>query len=123
MKAEVRRECRDALPNLRAREVAFDREDAAAVVLQAGVVQPMVQGDQRVDRTAADPPFGLQQPQQMGADEASGAGHEQLHPQSSKMATARVQPAEAPRILCGKQQTVKPSPGRASRLCSFSRWQ
>ena len=42
---------------------------------------------------------------------------------SSKIATARVQPAEAPRILCGKQEMVKPSPGSASRLCSFSRWQ
>ena len=43
--------------------------------------------------------------------------------QSSKIATARVQPAEAPRILCGKQEMVKPSAGSASRLCSFSRWQ
>jgi hypothetical protein len=42
---------------------------------------------------------------------------------SSKMATARVHPAEAPRILCGKQLIVKPWPGRASRLCSFSKWQ
>ena len=42
---------------------------------------------------------------------------------SSKIATARVQPAEAPRILCGKQLMKKPSPGSASRLCSFSRWQ
>src|SRR5262249_7997605 len=42
---------------------------------------------------------------------------------SSKIAPARVQPAEAPRILCGKQAMVKPSPGSASRLCSFSRWQ
>ena len=44
-------------------------------------------------------------------------------PHPSKMATARVQPAEAPRIFTGKQHTVKPSPGKASRLCSFSRWQ
>ena len=44
-------------------------------------------------------------------------------PQSSRMATARVQPADAPRIFTGKQHTVKPSPGSASRLCSFSRWQ
>ena len=44
-------------------------------------------------------------------------------PQSSKMATARVQPAEAPRILWGKQLIVKPVGGSASRLCSFSRWQ
>jgi cytochrome c len=42
-------------------------------------------------------------------------------PHSSKIATARVQPADAPRILWGKQQIVKPSPGNASRLCSFSR--
>lgn len=44
-----------------------------------------------------------------------------VHP--SMIATARVQPAEAPRILWGKQETMKPSDGRASRLCSFSRWQ
>ena len=43
--------------------------------------------------------------------------------QPSNTATARVQPAEAPRIFTGKQHTVKPSPGSASRLCSFSRWQ
>ena len=42
---------------------------------------------------------------------------------SSKIATARVQPAEAPRILCGKQLMKKPSAGSASRLCSFSMWQ
>ena len=42
---------------------------------------------------------------------------------SSKMATARVQPAEAPRILCGKQLMKKPVGGSASRLCSFSMWQ
>ena len=42
---------------------------------------------------------------------------------SSKIATARVHPADAPRILCGKHEITKPSPGNASRLCSFSRWQ
>ena len=31
----------------------------------------------------------------------------------STIATARVQPAEAPRILCGKQEMMKPSAGRA----------
>src|SRR2546427_13023331 len=41
--------------------------------------------------------------------------------QRSTMATARVQPAEAPRIFTGKQAIVKPWPGSASRLCSFSR--
>ena len=41
----------------------------------------------------------------------------------SKIATARVQPADAPRILCGKQLIVNPCGGSASRLCSFSRWQ
>ncbi len=45
------------------------------------------------------------------------------HRQPSKIATARVQPADAPRILCGKQLMVKPCGGSASRLCSFSRWQ
>ena len=42
---------------------------------------------------------------------------------SSKIATARVQPAEAPRIFTGKQAIMKPSAGSASRLLSFSRWQ
>jgi hypothetical protein len=42
---------------------------------------------------------------------------------SSKMATARVQPALAPRILCGKQLMKKPLGGSTSRLCSFSMWQ
>jgi len=41
----------------------------------------------------------------------------------SMMATARVQPADAPFILTGKQLTVKPDAGNASRLWSFSRWQ
>src|SRR5215470_7701345 len=36
----------------------------------------------------------------------------------SMIATARVQPAEAARILTGKQLTVKPLDGSASRLCS-----
>ena len=35
---------------------------------------------------------------------------------SSKMATARVQPAEAPRILCGKQEIVKPSGGSTTAI-------
>ncbi|MNV96120.1 hypothetical protein D3C71_1910860 [compost metagenome] len=41
----------------------------------------------------------------------------------SNIATARVQPADAPRILCGKQLIVKPVAGIDSRLCSFSKWQ
>jgi hypothetical protein len=41
----------------------------------------------------------------------------------SKIATARVQPAEADRTFTGKQTTLKPSAGSDSRLCSFSRWQ
>ena len=41
----------------------------------------------------------------------------------SMIATARVQPAEARSILVGKQQTVKPVDGSASRLCNFSIWQ
>jgi len=47
----------------------------------------------------------------------------QRYAYSSKMATARVQPAEAPRILQGKQEMVKPVAGSTSRLCSFSKWQ
>jgi hypothetical protein len=42
---------------------------------------------------------------------------------SSMIATARVQPAEPPRTLTGKQLTVNPLAGSASRLCSFSMWQ
>ena len=38
----------------------------------------------------------------------------------SKSATARVQPADAPLILCGKQATVNPFGGNWSRLHSFS---
>ncbi len=44
------------------------------------------------------------------------------HHAPSKIATARVQPALAPRILCGKQLMQKPSAGSASRLCNFSMW-
>ena len=40
----------------------------------------------------------------------------QAHDQSSMIATARVQPAEAPLILCGKQLTVKPRGGSDSRV-------
>ena len=42
---------------------------------------------------------------------------------TSTIATARVQPAEARSIFTGKQATVKPVDGSASRLCSFSMWQ
>ena len=42
---------------------------------------------------------------------------------SSMIATARVQPAEARSIFAGKQETVNPAEGSASRLCSFSIWQ
>ena len=42
---------------------------------------------------------------------------------SSRMATARVHPADAARIFMGKQATVNPTGGSTSRLCSFSRWQ
>ena len=41
----------------------------------------------------------------------------------SRIATARVQPADAPRIFTGRQLTVNPAGGSASRLCSFSMWQ
>ena len=44
-------------------------------------------------------------------------------PQPSRMATARVQPAEARSILTGKHDTMKPVDGSCSRLCSFSIWQ
>ena len=45
------------------------------------------------------------------------------HHQSSKIATARVQPADAPLILCGKHEIMNPVEGIASRLCIFSMWQ
>ena len=51
------------------------------------------------------------------------AGKGLVHGHSSKMATARVQPAEAARIFMGKQAMMKPIAGKTSRLCSFSRWQ
>ena len=44
-------------------------------------------------------------------------------PHSSKIATARVQPAEPWCTFTGKQETMKPAGGSASRLCSFSMWQ
>ena len=39
---------------------------------------------------------------------------------SSKIATTRDQPAEAPLIFTGKQEISKPNGGKASRLLSFS---
>jgi hypothetical protein len=39
------------------------------------------------------------------------------------IATARVQRADARSIFTGKQATVNPVGGSASRLCSFSMWQ
>ena len=39
-----------------------------------------------------------------------------------RIATARVQPAEPPSTLTGKQATSNPSAGSDSRLCSFSMW-
>ena len=60
--------------------------------------------------------------EESGRTEPAGP-RESVAGQVSRIATARVQPADAPRILTGKQHTVKPSPGSASRLCSFSRWQ
>ena len=43
--------------------------------------------------------------------------------QTSTIATARVQPAEARSIFTGKHDTMNPVDGSASRLCSFSIWQ
>lgn len=51
------------------------------------------------------------------------AGRRAVSSQSSRMATARVKPADAPLIFTGKQLTVKPSGGRLSRFASFSMWQ
>jgi hypothetical protein len=42
---------------------------------------------------------------------------------SSMIATARVHPADALLIFTGKHEIMKPCGGKASRLCSFSRWQ
>src|ERR1700739_1989856 len=42
---------------------------------------------------------------------------------SSRIAAARVQPAEARSIFTGKHETMNPVEGRSSRLCSFSMWQ
>jgi len=59
------------------------------------------------------------------ADALFAAGFEgcELHDQFSRIATARVQPAEAALIFTGKQAMRKPCAGSCSRLCSFSRWQ
>ena len=57
------------------------------------------------------------------ADTAAAGLHALARKASSKIATARVQPAEAPRILWGKQLMKKPSAGSASSGGSFSRWQ
>ena len=46
-----------------------------------------------------------------------------LNDQPSRIATARVQPAEARSILTGKHDTMKPVAGNCSRLCNFSMWQ
>src|SRR5688572_11343901 len=66
------------------------------------------QGNPAVTDAAADHLAGTKflAPSGHVPDVAQILGHG-LH--SSKMATARVQPAEAPLILCGKQLTVKPS--------------
>ena len=40
--------------------------------------------------------------------------------QSSRIATARIQPAEAPAIFTAKHDSVNPVAGSASRLVSFS---
>src|SRR4051794_10483880 len=53
-------------------------------------------------------------------------GHDEAAPSSvaqSNIATARVQPADPPVILCGKHATVNPLAGSCSRLHSFSMWQ
>ena len=49
--------------------------------------------------------------------------HRDLATAEAYIATARVGPALPPWILSGKQATVKPDGGSASRLCSFSMWQ
>ena len=41
----------------------------------------------------------------------------------SRIATARVQPAEARSIFTGKHDTMNPVEGSCSRLFSFSMWQ
>lgn len=84
--------------------------------------QPLTTSSPRTARIRKRAPGLRRSLRNGGAGEPRHAGRCGVR-QSSKMATARVQPAEAPRILCGKQLTVKPCGGRASRLCSFSRWQ
>src|SRR5262245_59557629 len=43
--------------------------------------------------------------------------------QASMIATALVHPADPPCTFTGKQLTMNPVAGNASRLCSFSTWQ
>lgn len=57
-------------------------------------------------------------PRSFGASIVGALDH-----QPSRMATARVQPAEARSIFTGKHDTMKPVDGSCSRLCNFSMWQ
>ena len=75
---------------------------------------------QRAQQLAVDQPLGLRIAADHGRRQDAIGPHQRP---SSRIATARVKPAEAPLMLNGKQHTEKPVAGSASRLCSFSRWQ
>ncbi len=61
---------------------------------------------------------GCRSAETLGSHQPAGAAAS-----SSKIATARVNPAEAALILKGKQATWNPVGGSWSRLASFSIWQ
>ena len=83
----------------------------------------------RGQSAAASPPAAASRPQrgrfpdQSLALAALNAVRRARPRDQSTIATARVQPAEPPRTFTGKQLTVNPVGGSASRLCSFSIWQ
>src|SRR6267378_340222 len=117
--------------------------EGAEAAPAAGPAGPLEQRRQRARRVLArddghdlelheigplrDP--ALKQGHVVALHELKAAGGVGLHPAAHErepighLPPVVAQPAEAPRIFTGKHAMVKPSPGSASRLCSFSRWQ
>ena len=74
-----------------------------------------------VDQLFLVAPWSAVAPARPQANPALADVSQVFHPWT--LYTARVQPADAPRIFTGKQAMVKPCGGSTSRLWSFSRWQ
>ncbi len=83
-----------------------------------GPPSPLIGSPPRAGRATST--TRIRVPFRRGASSTEGAS---LAYHASRIATARVQPAEARSIFTGKQLTVNPVGGSASRLCSFSMWQ